>query len=378
MNRNQLENAIYELRNLLKTDEEREDKFQKYFENHAVVFNVLGYSKAYPHLSLELTDELKEKFDRQVLIPDFFAQRINGHLDIFELKTPQEKLVKDKRGRTSFYAKINDYIAQSIQYSEYFEDQANRNYFKEEYALDIQKKVDTIIVAGRDKNMDKKQLHDEIRRRSNHVDIISFDEILNRLNFYHIQQFGDTASYSSGAGLYLMMKLNSTSRDLRKYIFDSGSSVGQRRWSIFLNKNNTICSEVIDDEGEVFSVKANSLSKINTAQPFHLMCQFSTNSQSTIIQILVNNQTVGESKFDGMLKISSDALNNFSSLKFATAGADIEGNNANGGFDIYTYALTKPLNFIQLRDMAGAVYKLKEDTGWQRLSVRPGAYIRIW
>ncbi len=378
MDRNQLENAIYELRELLKVGETKEGKFQAYFERYEVVFNILGYSKAYPHLSLELTDELKEKFDREVLIPDFFTQKVNGNIDIFELKTPQESLVKDKRGRTSFYAKINDYIAQVIQYSEYFEDQENRNIFKKKHALDIQKKIDVVIVAGRDNDLDKKQLHDEIRRRSDHLDIITFDEILNRLVFCHTKQFGDTSSYSSGAGVYLMMRLNNTSRDSRKYVFDVGDSLDQRRWSIFLNKNNTICSEIIDDEGEVFSVKANSLSKINMDQPFHLMCQFATNGQSTILQILVDNQTVGESKIDGMLKISSDTLENFLSLKFTTVlGADIKGNNANGGFDIYAHAITEPLNFLELRDFASATYSLKENTDWQRLRVRPGAYIKM-
>jgi hypothetical protein len=377
MDRNQLENAIYELRELLKVDEIKEEKFQAYFEKYEVVFNVLGYSKAYPHLSLELTDELKEKFNREVLIPDFFTQKIDGNIDIFELKTPQESLVKDKRGKTSFYAKINDYIAQVIQYSEYFEDQENRNLFKKKHALDIQKKIDVVIVAGRDSDLDKKQLHDEMRRRSNHLDIITFDDILNRLVFSHTKQFGDASSYSSGAGMYSMMRLNNTSRDLRKYIFDVGDSLEHRRWSIFLNKNNAICSEIIDDEGEIFSVKASSLSKIDTDKPFHLMCQFATNGQCTILQILVDNQTVGESRIDGMLKISSDALKNFSGLKFSTIGADIKGNNANGGFDIYAFAITAPLNFLQLRDLAARTYSLKENTGWQRLSVRPGAYIKM-
>jgi Domain of unknown function (DUF4263) len=378
MDRNQLENAIYELSNLLKTDEVKEKEFQNYFEKYDVVFNVLGYSKAYPHLSLELTDRLKEKFDSDVLIPDFFAQKFNGNLDIFELKTPQESLIKYKRGRTPFYAKINDYIAQAIQYSEYFEDQENRNLFQKKYVLDIQKKVDTVIVAGRDEYLDKSHLHDEIRRRSNHLDIVTFDEILNRLTFFHTQQFGDTASYSSGAGYSLIMKLNNTSRDLRKYIFDVGDSVNRSRWSIFLNKNNAICSEIIDDEGETFSVKVNSPSKINTDKPFHLMCQFATNGQSTILQILINNQIVGESRFEGMLKIASDTLENLSNLKFANMGADINGNNANGGFDIYTNALTQPLNFLEMRVLAEAMYELKEATRWEKQTIRPGAYFKMW
>ena len=209
MDRNQLENAIYELRSLLETGEAREERFQSYFEKYDVVFSVLGYSKAYPHIVLDLTDELKEKFDREVLIPDFLAQKLNENMDVFELKTPQENLVKDKRGRTSFYSKINDYIGQVVQYSEYFEDQENRNLLKSKYGLDIQKKVDVVIVAGLDKGLDKKLLHDEIRRRSHHLNIITFDEILNRLTFCHTQQFGDTSSYSSGGGVHLMMKLNS-------------------------------------------------------------------------------------------------------------------------------------------------------------------------
>lgn len=378
MDRNQLENAIYELSSLLKTGEAREERFQDYFEKHDVVFSVLGYSKVYPHPTLELTDELKERFGREVLIPDFLAQNLNGNIDIFELKTPQESLVKNKRGRSSFYAKINDYIGQVLQYSEYFEDQENRNFLKSKYELDIQKKVDVVIVAGLDKGLDKGLLHDETRRRNNHLNIITFDDILNRLTFYHTQQFGDTSSYSSGAGVYLMMKLNSTSRDSRKYIFDAGNSLDQRRWSIFLNKNNTICSEIIDDEGETFSVKANAISRINTGKPFHLMCQFATNGQSTILQILVDNQTLGESKFDGMLKISADVFDDISTLKFATMGADIQGNNANGSFDVYTYAITKPLNFIQLRCISSAVYSLKENTDWQRIGIRPGSYIKMW
>lgn len=378
MDRNQLENAIYELRSLLKAGETREKEFQIYFEKHDVVFSVLGYDKAYPHLVLELTDELKEKFHREVLIPDFLVQKLNGNIDIFELKTPQENLVKDKRGRTSFYSKINDYVGQVVQYSEYFEDQENRNLLESKYGLNIQKKVDIVIVAGLDKDLDKKLLHDEMRRRNYHLNIITFDEILNRLRFCHTQQFGDTSSYSAGAGVYLMMKLNSTSRDSRKYIFDAGDSLDQRRWSIYLNKSNTVCSEIIDDEGETFSVKANAVSRINTDEPFHLMCQFATNGQSTILQILVDNQTVGESKVDGMLKISANALENFSTFKFATVGADIRGNNANGGFDIYLYSVTKPLDFIQLRNLASITNSFKENTGGQRFSVRPGAHVKMW
>lgn len=370
MDRNQLENAIYELDSLLKKDSVKEELLQKYFEKHDVVFSVLGYRNSYPHLSLELTDELKKEYDRDELIPDFFAEKIDGSLDIFELKTPQESLIKDKNGKTSFYAKINDFIAQVEQYSDYFKDRENRNLFKKKYGFNIQDKIDIVLVVGRDKDVDRKKLHCETRNRSSYLNIITFDEILKRLGFFYTQQFGDTSTYSAGACVYLMMELNNASRDSRKYIFDAGDSLHHRRWSIFLNKNNTICSEIIDDEGEVFSVKAKSLSKINRDKPFHLACQFATNGQSTILQILVDNQTVGESNISGMLKISSHVLEEFSNLKFATAGADIKGNHANGGFDIYTYAISKPLNFLQLRAFVSiireSISSMKENLGSSR------------
>ncbi len=148
MEREELELAIAELQTLLDANENREQSFQHYFENNKVVFDVMGYQAAHPLKHLPLDEEMKAKTGVTYLEPDFILQRRNSIYEILDLKTPQEKLIRDIPNRETFYSKINEYISQVGNYSEYFDDKANRDWVKKSHSIDVHKDPDVTIVAA--------------------------------------------------------------------------------------------------------------------------------------------------------------------------------------------------------------------------------------
>ena len=117
----QLEQAINRLARLLRDGESDEAKYQEYFERNPVVFEALGYSAAYPKPQLPLPDG-------EHLEPDFLVKRPDGLYEVFELKTPQERLVHGKKHRDKLYARVEEYISQVENYSEYFDDSEHRTF----------------------------------------------------------------------------------------------------------------------------------------------------------------------------------------------------------------------------------------------------------
>jgi len=321
MERIELEEAINGLVGLLRARESAEDKCQGYFEDNRIVFEILGYEEAYPKLRLPMQNG-------DYLEPDFLVKRPNGLFEIFELKTPQEKLVKTKRHRDDLYARVSEYVAQVETYSEYFDDRENRERVLRTYSLDVQKKPDTIMVAGLDEDVDKKLLHNLIRRRSNALRVITYDEILSTLLFYHAKFFG-YAENLTGASWHAIINLQELEVQRRKYIFDVGDSPFKNRWSIYLDEKDSFCLEIVDSSGTSHQVAVHpGTLDFELGQFCYLCCEFGNSDSFSVLQILVNNRIAVKRELASPIDIARG-------LDFSkrTIGSDLEGQNG-GLFDL--------------------------------------------
>jgi hypothetical protein len=323
MQQTKLEKAIFALNKLLGSSESRENSFQKFLEENPIVFEVMGYKKAYPKLRFDLNNEWQNRLGIDYLEPDFIVERQDNIFEIFEIKTPQEKLLTKSASRKAFTAKINSYITQSINYSEYFNDSLNRKQIKQKYDLDFTRELDIIILVGCDKETDSKRVFEEIRKRTNRIQIITYSRLLNNLRFDYMKHY---PSHSNLDGKYLfgIFEFRKMPKESRKYIFDYANSLDRNRISVYLNKNNRVIFEVIDKDGESFKA-------VGSALPLHerlsLFCQFGSCPEFSLLEISVNGIILLSSCFQEEIILETD----FKQVKYSI-GSSIDFDFSNSVF----------------------------------------------
>jgi hypothetical protein len=266
MKREDVETAIHNLATLLDAGEERqhvinletlknvgkgEPVFQKFFEDHPCVFESMGYAKAHPHPKLPLRETDAK---RSYLVPDFLLERFNGLFEIVDLKTPEEQLIRDIPYREKFYSKIEEYLSQLDNYSEYFDDSQNRTLVHEQLSLDVQKRPNCMLIVGRDAGLDKQQLHAMRIRHSAHSEIWTFDDVLTHLRMHYAQNF-NRGDGLPGVSLYGAFAIERGDTELKRYIYDQGLTSFANRFSIFLT-GDTLAFEVFDASGDRYHIDA--------------------------------------------------------------------------------------------------------------------------
>jgi len=81
---------------LVEAPNQKEEHYQKWFENNRMIFSVLGFSEEIPHpCSINIEGE--------AYIPDFLARDCSGSWFVFELKRPDIKVHTQKNRRRTFY-----------------------------------------------------------------------------------------------------------------------------------------------------------------------------------------------------------------------------------------------------------------------------------
>jgi hypothetical protein len=297
MERMNLERAIIALDELLCLDVDGEAEYQAYFEEHDVVFHVLGYRKAHPKPRLP-------RLNGSYLEPDFLAERPDGLIEVFELKTPQEKLLKEKGSHASLRAKIRDYLDQAADYSEYFDDSAHRDLVRRIHSLDVQKKPGMVVVVGMDETVDKRQLHALTRRIAGAPRIETYDGLLSALQLEHARLFGRSENLS-GLSWHGLIKLERIEEPRRKYIFDAGASPSENRWSIYMDEQNGLCCEIVDADGNSYTVTARpGAGGFPFGESFYLACEFGNSDRFALLQILINDQIVARLQLSYSIDIS--------------------------------------------------------------------------
>jgi hypothetical protein len=242
MEREELELALTQLINLLNDDTKKESDFQAWFENNPVIFRALGYKYHISHPTL-IDDQVHH-------IPDFMVQRLDDLWEILELKRPDTKVLKDNQKRRAFYSALEEYYSQCREYAEFFREGRNRTQFNQQYDASIQADVPAILVAGRSKDVDVKEIYRILFDRGLKVQYQTYDDMKNRLEFYRAQLFAKYEN-NSGVSIHLVVALKQRKNE-HNHLLDVGLSKDKDRISIFINERDELCFRVINSFGESF------------------------------------------------------------------------------------------------------------------------------
>lgn len=250
LERELVESAITDLDELLLADSNYESVFQAWFERHSVVFVSLGFSKfiPHPHILLPSGNEL---------IPDFFAQRANGSWEVFEIKTPQAQVLRDLERRTTFYATFEQYVSQCHEYSESFDEQLTRTAVEGAYGVQVQKRPQSIIVAGRNEGIDLAKLFAMCSRRNPPVAVYTYDDVLRALENFRTFNFG-AYDKAQGFGFCGIFALHRPTRQSTNHIFDVGVYPDRDRIAISVTADHFLKLTVWDSSGDVHEAKSSN------------------------------------------------------------------------------------------------------------------------
>jgi hypothetical protein len=258
--RTQLEVAVVWLEALIRCEEKGEAYYQEFFEENPVVFRVLGYRNFYAFTKEQGRELPRDEHTNLKPEPDFIVERDDGLFEIFEIKTPFSKnlTLDSNRYREKFTAEVNSYISQGITYENYFtRNPANRQRVKKLHGLDIQEDLDIKLVMGLNEHIDKARVHQQLRRLAYKVDILTYDDIVNRLEKEHDLQYGEYEGLR-GFSFHFVVRFRDVPEARRKYFFDIGRDADKNRISVYLDERNDVCFDVIDRTGKVYRVELDS------------------------------------------------------------------------------------------------------------------------
>lgn len=287
MSRQELENALYDIGSLLSYEIHREpigeDEYQKWFDEYRIVFDLLGYKNVIPHPRLEPEYQTKE-----ILIPDFLVQGIDDIWAIFEIKRPDTEILKRNTRRQDFYSSFNSYISQCLDYSEFFDDKANREAFNSKYNITVFKDPRCILVSGRNEGLDKSVIQKLIvGRRNAIIDLKTYDDIINTIEYHRAKRYGqydDIEGFTAG-GIFSVSKLQGKNN----FIVDIGMNWRKNRISIYINKHDRLCLRVLDNNGKEYTTKMKIGSSYLCYDELFAMCfEVGIAKSSTIICLEIN------------------------------------------------------------------------------------------
>jgi hypothetical protein len=251
--RQEIEDAISSLREFLLNEDSEEEHFQRWFENNPIAFKALGYKRFIPHPKFKLEGE-------ESLIPDFLVQRPDNIWEIFELKLPKTRILKDKKTRQTFYAPMSEYIQQCIDYSNYFKDSPHRKKFNENEGVDLHYEPNSVLVVGRNEGLERDKVFERLKDRGNRVSLVTYDDIITQLEFYKVQCL-EKCEDLNGFSIHLVMLLSKIHNEDKNQLMMIGDDSERNCISIYLNNEGSLCFEVIDSIGTSYSSKVRQSSK---------------------------------------------------------------------------------------------------------------------
>lgn len=155
-----------------------EKLWQEFFESNPHWLYIIGdYENHSPQLEMRMnlcsTDEFSNMHN---LIPDFFIKRTDLKLwDIVEIKPPTQRVVVGKESRRRWSSQICEAIAQVKQYTSWFNDKTNINWFQNKHGIYIQNPC-PIVVIGRDFEFQSEHEKQRLQLETN-VKIVTYDDL---------------------------------------------------------------------------------------------------------------------------------------------------------------------------------------------------------
>lgn len=249
MRRDEVESAIAKLDRLLELDSEIEEDYQQWLEQNPVVFLSLGYTGSLSQPRLRATDG-------SMYIPDFLVQRPNSAWEIFEIKTPQASILRDRDRRSTFYATFEQYLSQCHEYAEAIDESQTRENVQREYGIRLNKRPATTLVSGRSEGLNQEKLLNLSGRRTPPITVFTFDDLRTALEAYRTFNFGKYDS-AQGFSLYTELKVHrSEPRFVNNHLFDLGIQQDRDRASVFINGNGYLRLDLWDSSGHKHEVRS--------------------------------------------------------------------------------------------------------------------------
>lgn len=305
-----IERALTELDALLETDDADEAHFQSWFERHPVALSAYGYVRVLPHPVLRRDDES--------YIPDFIGEGTDGIWEIVELKRPDTKVVKNTDRRTTFYSNLESYIAQCRDYARCFTERRFREEFNTQNAVLIQEVVNSVLVAGRRRDLDLHEVHRLlVDERGGRVRLQTYDDVRARLEFYRAQQFAMHETLP-GWSVHLVLSLGKlTNRD--NFILDFGAHVDCDRISLYVDPHDRLCFRVLSDDGTAFTTRvALDQALVMYGVPAYVVLELGLAQDYSYMAVEVNGRYFADRRLD-KLSLSEAPLRHF------VMGSDVTG-----------------------------------------------------
>lgn len=321
--RTKFENAILALRDLLSQDSNDEYMFQSWFEEHTIVMDSLNFSSAIPHPSLKA-------YNDETFIPDFLVQLLNETWEIFELKLPYEKVLKEKERRNTFYAKVYEYCQQCFEYSEFFADSTNRQNFERDNGFPIPSPPRSKLIIGRDNGLDRFELNKRIDQFSNSIDILTYDDIIRQLEFDKLKVLGKYEDVK-GLAIHVVAKIEVSGE--QNSILSFGSNGDSNSLLIFVNDSGQLCYSLKDKNGkEITQTVDKDLSKLEFGKSMYFVFEFGFGSDYTICNVEVNGN-YGSVIRTGVMDMDIEDLNGN-----LVIGSNFDG-TSNSDFELYEFII---------------------------------------
>jgi hypothetical protein len=296
MDRKTVEDAILNLERLMLTPGTKEAQYQRWFEEHDFIFDILGYGQAIPQPRLTKQGEIIT-YKGKKLIPDFLVQGVDGLWYIFELKRPDTPILKKSKRRPQLRSSMELYVDQCRQYSQYFDDEANRLEFKANYGLEVQKQPLALLIAGNDEGLDKRRLHEILVDRGLKVTVNTYDDIWQRLEFHRAQQFGKYENIS-GMSFHCNLTLFSMKGEPNQ-IIDFGAEEGRNRVSLYVESNGDLCCRIFDALGESYLLRhSKSELAFEYGELVHLSIEIGSGENYSVVSMRLNDTNYSQNTFD--------------------------------------------------------------------------------
>jgi hypothetical protein len=167
--------ALDEFEKLINSTETREIDIQRFFEINSGFLKGIDYNQviSQPILSQSNGD----------MTPDFLLcphDKLFG--DIFELKLPSHNLISGRNNRIKFSSAVENAIAQTRHYREFFNSEENRNKVLKKYGLTAYKPKITILLGKTPSVIPDEKLMDlkdyELRDK---IEIITYDDFFEKM-----------------------------------------------------------------------------------------------------------------------------------------------------------------------------------------------------
>jgi hypothetical protein len=317
MDRTSFEAALSDLSKLMGEAGHSEADYQKWFEQHPLVFDCVPYKRVIPHP--ELTDAGKVMF-----IPDFIAQRLDGLWEIFEIKRPDTEVIRDVVRRQTFYATLERYLRQCRDYAGYFDDAAHRNEFSDRYGIEVEADPPSVLVAGRSAGLDRFAVHRLLMDRGGKVALKTYDDISVQLDHFRIKQFGQYENLA-GLSMHLIIEVHQMPDASPNFLVDFGLRPDCDRISVYVDSEQRVCLEVFEHGGKKREIVTDR-GTLPCDQPAYVVVEVGVGDRESTLTVEVNGQNSALFQLNG---IELD----LTSLQNSVLGSDLNG-KAGSEFDL--------------------------------------------